>query len=146
MPALKSPIRTAASVVVCATLVCLPAGASARDSFDANAFAVFMQSLASQRIARLCARSMPDYPARFDVAFASWSARHRDAVERGNAAFRAALKESRRTGKPSARLEQIAQAVDELEQPPVAGKPIADERFGSVCEQNIAELGDAPSR
>ena len=127
-----------------ATIVLLPPAtgtAQRRDTAEAHAFLVFLQSVAAQRLARLCERAVPGYRQQFDDLYVRWSARHGPLIARGEAQFREAMTKQDQPYTDYAQLAEIEKAVVELRQSPTDSSPIAlDGHRTAVCDENLAEL------
>ena len=102
---------------------------------------MFLQSVAAQRLARLCERGVPGYRQQFDDLYARWSAKHGPSIARGEAAIRAALAKRDQPYTDYAKLEEIEKAVLELKQRPTDTSPLTlDGHRKAVCDENLAEL------
>ncbi len=135
--------RLSALVVLALVVVALPApiAAQRRDKAEALDFLLFLQSVASQRMARVCARGVPGYRQQFDDLYARWSAKHGARIAHGESIFQAALKKTDQPYTDRAKLEQIDKAVAELKQSPIETSPITlDGPRKELCEENLAEL------
>jgi len=132
------------SVLVVTTLVALlpqSSEAQRRDKAEALDFLLFLQSVASQKMARVCERGVPGYRQQFDDLYSRWLAKHRARVARGESTFRKALEKKDQPYTDRAKLESIQNAMAELAQSPRDTSPITlDEQRKEVCEQILAEL------
>ena len=131
----------AVAIVALALVIPAPSAAQRRDRTETEAFLIFLQSLATQSIARLCERSVEGYRQRFDDVYARWSARHRTRIARGEAFFREAVNEKDRSSVDPAKVQQIEQEITQLAQPPRDTSPITlNDRMRAECERNLTDL------
>jgi hypothetical protein len=127
---------------VVALLLALPSvgAAQRRDKSQAYDFLLFLQSVASQRMARMCERGVPGYREQFDDRYARWSAKFGARIARGESALRDALQRND-PYTDRATLEQIEKAVAELAQSPSDTSPITlDEHGKALCDRILTEL------
>jgi hypothetical protein len=139
----RIPMNCARVMALAALVVMLPVpnAAQLHHKTEAQAFLIFLQSVAAQRTARMCERGVPGYRQRFDDLFARWSAKHRDRIARGETVFREALRKKDQPYMDSTKLEQIEKAIAELAQSPRETDPITlDDHWKAVCEETLAEL------
>lgn len=139
----RFPVNRVAALVLVTLVVTLPAPSMAqrRDKTDAQAFLMFLQSVAAQRTARMCERGVPEYRQRFDDLYARWSAKHRGRIAQGESVFREALSKKDQPYTDRSKLEQIEKAIAELAQSPSETSPITlDDHWKAGCEENLAEL------
>lgn len=137
-------LMNGAAVAMLAVFMVLAPAQSAAEVQDKEtklSIVVYIQSVSSRMLARLCARGDPNYQQRFDEAYSKWFERFEPWVARGEAAFRSELEAEDQLPLAKERLQQIEQAVAELESDPVDTSPIVlDERLNKVCEQNLKDL------
>lgn len=139
--------RAGAVALLLLLALATPGVAQRRDRAEAEAFLLFLESVAAQRTARVCERGIPGYRERFDDVFVRWSARHRSRVERGERVFHEAAAEKDRPYLDHAKMEQIERAIAELKEPPRDRSPIeATDGMRTVCEQVLGDLEGAHAR
>ncbi len=137
------PIKSAAVALAVVFMAVAPAQSPAeiQDKETKLAIVVFIQSVSSRMLARLCVRGDPNYQQRFDEAYSKWFERFGPWVGRGETAFRSELEAEDQLPLAKERLQEIEQAVADLENDPVDTSPIVlDERLRAVCEQNLEDL------
>jgi len=118
-----------------------PSAAQRRDRTAAEAFLLFLESVAAQRTARTCERGIPGYRQRFDDVYVRWAVKHRSRIARGEAIFREVAREKDRPYLDHAKVRQIENAIAELAQSPSDTSPTTlDDRSLAVCEAVVADL------
>ncbi len=137
------PIKSVAVALTVVFMLAAPGQSAAeiQEKETKLAIVVYIQSVSSRMLARLCVRGDPDYQQRFDEAYSKWLERFGPWVAQGETAFRSELEAENQLPLAKERLQQIEQAVAELEADPVDTSPIVlDERLSAVCEQNLTDL------
>jgi hypothetical protein len=133
--------RALAGVLVALALTSGSGAAQGRSRAEGWAFVTFLTSLAAQRTARTCERGDPGYRQRFDQLYGRWSARHRDGITQGEAAYHALLANKNLSEAELTTLTQIENAMRELAEAPRDTSPITlDDTMRSLCTAILAEL------
>jgi hypothetical protein len=131
-----------ACILVLATLAVTlapPGAAQRRDSAEAHAFMLFLQSVVSQHTALMCERGVPGYRQRFDDLYGRWSAKHRAQIARGEKVYRSA-RANKEADTDRARLEQIDKALADLAGPSAASPIPLDNHGKALCDEILGGL------
>lgn len=106
---------------------------------DGWAFALYVQSLSAQVLARTCENADPGYLARFTPLYESWMAHHAQQIARGERIYLEAIRNdpNARDNPQLAQIEASRQALASPE--PLRTAPIPhNAQMLSVCESNLA--------
>lgn len=135
----------ASRIIACSTsfiaaLLCLSSAPSlaAPNKADGWAFALYIQGVGAQMLARTCERAEPGYMARFAPRYASWSKQNAAQIERGEQVYLESLQNDPKL-RDNPKYAQIETSRKSLASPPPAdATPIAmSDQLRAVCEDNL---------
>lgn len=130
--------RLPAAVLI--SLACVQVSAATAKA-DGWAFALYVQSLSAQVLARTCEKADPGYLARFTPLYESWAAHHAQQIARGERFYLETVRNdpNARDNPRLAQIEASRQALTSPEPQRTAPIPHNAQMF-SVCESNLATI------
>ena len=137
-------IRVSAVLLVVTLGSAVGADSQGVSKADAHDFQMFRHTIAVQRNARVCERTVPEYRQSFEELYSSWSEKHRAEIARGEALFKRA-----RTVNDAKRdpyidpviVAKIEQGLAELAAPAKAAAPTAPAaRTAVACDRLLTFL------
>lgn len=108
---------------------------------DGLAFALYVQSVGAQMLARTCERAAPGYLDRFQLRYESWAKQNAPKIERGEQLFLDTLRDDPKA-RENPKFAQIEAVRKTLASPPPADSTpiVMSDALRAACEDNINNL------